>query len=88
MNTNFKLATLELIGGLLAWVSIGATIAALYFLAMAVFSDGTWSHFFWASGIGIIARWLASGFRDSQARVAYESKLVDEGLSPEEARKK
>ena len=73
METKSKLAILELIAGLLGWVWIGASIAALYFLAMAVLSDGTWSQFFWALGAGVIAKWLARGFEDNKKRVAYEA---------------
>lgn len=85
MQTNKKLAILELIAGLLGWVWIIAFIAALYFLAMVIFSDGTWSNFFWAVGSSIICKWLAKGFQDSKQRVAYESHLISEGLTPEEA---
>ncbi len=66
METKSKLAILELIAGLLGWVWIGASIAALYFLAMAVLSDGTWSRFFWALGAGVVAKWLARDFQDNK----------------------
>lgn len=87
MQTKSKLVILELIAGLIGWVWIGASIAALYFLAMAVFSDGTWSQFFWTLGANIVAKWLTRGFEDNKKRVAYEARLIDEGHSPEEARK-
>jgi hypothetical protein len=40
MQLNYKLALLELIGGLFGWVWILASLAALYFLAMALFAGG------------------------------------------------
>ena len=88
METKSKLATLELIAGVFGWIWIGASIAALYFIAMAVFSDGAWPPFFWALGGSIVAQWLARGFEDNKKRVAYEAQLITEGYSPEEAGKK
>ena len=64
-----------------------ASAAALYFLAVAIFSDSPWSRFFWAFGIGAGARWLAKGFRDNQIRVAFVAGLMAKGLSREEASK-
>lgn len=88
MTTKSKLITLELIAGLLGWVWVGASIAALYFLAIAVFSDGAWSQFFWAIGASIVAKWLARGVEDNKNRVAYVAGLVADGFSPEEAGEK
>jgi hypothetical protein len=42
MQLKYKLALLELIGGLFGWVWILAALAALYFLAMALFAGGSW----------------------------------------------
>ncbi len=85
METKTKLAWLELVAGILGWVWILAAVAALYFLVVAIFSDSPWSRFFWAFGIGAVAKWLARGFRDNQLRVAFEAKLMGKGLSREEA---
>ena len=43
MQLRKKLMLLELIAGLFGWVWIFASLAFLYFLAVAVFSHGTWS---------------------------------------------
>jgi len=88
MNRKSKLAILELLVGLFGWVWIVASIVALYFLAIAVFSDGAWSQFFWALGTSIVAKWLARGFEENKERVAYEEKLIDEEYSHEETGKK
>ena len=88
MQTNKKLAILELITGLFGWIWIIASIASLYYLAMVIFSDTPWSIFFWVFGVSIIAKWLAKGFQDSKNRVAYEAQLIAEGYTPEEAGKK
>ncbi|WP_038247538.1 NfeD family protein [Ghiorsea bivora] len=85
MKTKSKLVFLELITSLFGWIWIGASIIALYSLIVALFSDGTWSQFFWALGASIIAKWLTRGFEDNRERIAYEAKLVNEGYSVEEA---
>lgn len=87
METKWKLAILEFVAGMFGWIWIIASLAALYFLAMAVFSDGTWSNFFWAVGASVVTKWLAKGFDDNQQRVAFEAKLISEGYTPEEAAK-
>lgn len=87
MKTKTKLVWLELVGGIFGWIWIVASVVTLYFLVMAVFSDSPWSRFFWAFGVGAIAKWLASGFRDNQQRVAFEADLIAKGYSCEEAAK-
>ena len=87
MEAKAKLVWLELFAGILGWVWILAAVAALYFLAVAIFSDSPWSRFFWAFGIGAVAKWLARGFRDNQLRVAFVAELMGKGLSREEASK-
>jgi hypothetical protein len=85
METRTKLVSLELIASLFGWVWIGASVATLYFLVMALFSDGAWSSAFWSIGIGVVAKWLAKGFRDNQIRVAFVAEMVAKGHSPQEA---
>jgi hypothetical protein len=85
MELRAKLVWLELVGGIFGWVWIVASVTALYCLVVAIFFDSPWSRFFWAFGIGIIAKWLAKGFRDNQLRVAFVAELMEKGLSREEA---
>jgi hypothetical protein len=85
MELRAKLVWLELVGGIFGWVWIVASVTALYCLVVAIFLDSPWSRFFWAFGIGIIAKWLAKGFRDNQLRVAFVAELMEKGLSREEA---
>lgn len=87
METKTKLVWLELIGGILGWVWILASVASLYFLVVAIFFDSPWSHFFWVFGVGVVAKRLAKGFRDNQLRVAFVAGLMEKGLSREEASK-
>jgi membrane protein implicated in regulation of membrane protease activity len=75
METKSKLAFLKLIAGLFGWIWIGASIAALYFLAIVMFYGGTWTQFFWALGTSIVAKWLARSFDDNKKRVAFEARL-------------
>lgn len=87
METKAKLISLELISGIFGWLWVVATLSALYFLAMVVFSNGTWTNFFGALGAGIVGKWLSKGFKNNQQRVAFEAKLIEEGRTPEEAAK-
>ncbi|MEH6556692.1 MAG: hypothetical protein V7708_02785 [Oceanicoccus sp.] len=73
MQSNRKLAMLELIAGIFGWIWIVASIAGLYYLAMALFSDGVWSSFFWAFGTGAVAKWLSIGFDETKKRGVYEN---------------
>jgi len=52
---------------------------------MTVFFNGPWSYFWWALGATLVAKWLAKGFEDNKNRIAFESELVADGLSPNEA---
>ena len=88
MQTKKKLMIIELMEGLFGWAWILASVVSLYFLVMVFFLDGTWSNFFWAFGCSITSKWLAKAFQDSKARVAYETQLVSEGFTPEEAAQK
>lgn len=87
MRTRSKLATLEFIAGLFGWVWIGSGIAALIFFVLAIFSDGSWANLFWALGAGIVTKWLARAFDDTKKRVTFESQLIAEGYSSEDAGK-
>ena len=72
MESKSKLVVLELLAGLAGWVWIGASIVALYFLATAVYSDGTWSRFLLALGTSIVAKLLVRGFETQKLRVLIE----------------
>lgn len=85
METKRKLALLELVAGLFGWVWIVASVAALYFVAIALFSDGSWWNVIWAIVIGAVGKWLSRGFSDNQKRVAYETELIERGFTPEDA---
>lgn len=87
MKTRTKLVLLELIGGLFGWLWILASITAVWFLVAAIAFHGQWARLGWAFGIAVIGKWLARGFMDNQARVAFEADLVAKGRSPEEAAK-
>jgi hypothetical protein len=85
MTTRSKLALLNLIGGLLGWAWILASIAAGYFLIAAIAFHQPWTGFVWAIGTGAIANCLARGLLENEARIAFEADLVATGYSPEEA---
>jgi hypothetical protein len=85
MQLNYKLALLELIGGLFGWVWILASLVALYFLAMALFAGGSWWRFVTALGIAAMGKWLLGGFEENKRRVAFEAAAVAGGYTQTEA---
>jgi hypothetical protein len=86
MQTKTKMVSLELIGGLFGWVWIIASLAFAYFLIAAIFFHGPWSRVGWAFGAGAVAKWLARGFNDHKARVAFMADHMANGYSAEAAR--
>jgi hypothetical protein len=74
MNTKYKLAMLELIGGIFGWAWIISSLACIYFFISALFFEGLWTSFFWAFGAGSAAKWLARGFNKNKEIVAYRVK--------------
>ncbi|MEO6824308.1 MAG: hypothetical protein ABI167_06195 [Nitrosospira sp.] len=83
MKTTTPLASLESNVGIFGWIWIVASLAALYFLAMAIFADGAWSSFIWTVGIGILAQRLTKSFQDNQRRMIFEARLIREGYTLE-----
>lgn len=68
-----------LLGGIFAWVWIGATIATAYFLYWAVASDAPWSNSIWSAGISFIAKCLSVAFHDHKQRADYVDQLMVRG---------
>ncbi|TMA12354.1 MAG: hypothetical protein E6J89_04935 [Deltaproteobacteria bacterium] len=85
MMTEGKLVTLERIAALFSWTWIIASIAALVFCVMAVGFGAEWTNFLWALGVSLVAKWLARSFERKKIRVAFEAKLIAQGMSPQEA---
>ena len=73
---NGRLRTARRIRTLFGWVWIGALLAGIHFLAMAVFFEGSWTPFFWSMAISLIAKWLPHGFEGNRRRIALEAKSV------------
>jgi hypothetical protein len=85
MQAKTKMVWLELIGGLFGWAWIIASIGFIYFLLVAIFGSSPWSRVGWALGAGVIAKWLARGFNDHKARVAFTADLMAQGYTAEAA---
>lgn len=83
MKAKTPLASLESNVGIFGWIWIAGSLAALYFLAMAIFADGAWSTFIWALGIGILAQRLTKSFQDNRRRMIFEARLIREGYTLE-----
>ena len=85
-DQQYSRVLLELTSGIFGWLWIIVGLYALYLLVRVIFFGGLWSSFFWAIAISGVAKWLCRGFRDTEARVAFEQKLIDEGYTPDQAR--
>jgi hypothetical protein len=77
---------LELISNLFSWGCVGAGFAFIYYAGKAVFYGGPWSTAGVCFVVAGICKWLWRGFRDNANRVVYEKKLIDAGMTPQEAR--
>jgi membrane protein implicated in regulation of membrane protease activity len=62
-------AIFELLGGVFGFIWIGASIAAIVLIVMALFFDGSWWHVLYAFGIGVVGKWLLRGFEANKRRV-------------------
>ena len=80
-----QLITFELLSGLFGWVWIATSVVALICVGFALLGDWSWWNVLYAVIVGGVAKWLARGFLDNKRRVLYEQKLIDEGLTKEEA---
>jgi hypothetical protein len=78
MQTRTKLVWLELIGGLLGWIWIVASLVFAYFLVVAAVGGASWSRVGWALGVGAVAKWLARGLNGHKVRVGF---TADPGAS-------
>jgi len=65
---------------------IGAAIASVYFLYVALASAAPWSNLLWSIGAGLIAYFLAAVLNKNKQRVDYVDQLVERGYTQAEAR--
>ena len=82
---NNKAAVFFLLSGLFGWIWIGASVAALVLIGCALFLDWSWWNVLYAVLIGGVAKWLTRGFIDNKNRVLFEQKLIEQGMTKEEA---
>ena len=70
---------------LFGWMWIGAAIAAVYFLYVALASVASWSNLLWSIGAGLIAHFLAAVLIRNKQRVDYVDQLMERGYMPADA---
>ena len=85
MRISTKLIILELLGGIFGWIWIGASIASLYFLYVALANDAAWSSLLWSVGIGFISKRITYVLNENQHRIHYVDQLVSRGHTRGEA---
>ena len=88
MNTKTKVTILSTIAILFSWTWLLVGLMTIYFIATAIFFNGAWMPAIWAFLISTVSKWLAKGFEDNKNRVIYESNLIEQGHTVEEAGKK
>ena len=76
-----KLVILELIASLFGWLWIGAAIASIYFLYVALASAAPWSNLLWSIGAALIAKLLANVLNRNKQRVDYVDQLMERGYT-------
>ena len=64
---------------------IGAAIAFVYFLYVALASAAPWSNLLWSIGAGLIAQFLAVVLNRNKQRVDYVDQLMERGYTQVEA---
>jgi len=84
-ETTVKLGILELFARLFGWMWVGAAIASVYFLYVALASAAPWSNLFWSIGAGLIAYFLAAVLNRNKQRVDYVDQLMKRGYMPADA---
>ena len=70
---------------LFGWMWIGAAIASVYFLYVALASAAPWSNLLWSIGAGLIAHFLAAVLNRNKQKVDYVDQLMEGGYMPADA---
>ncbi len=88
MYIKIKLVLLELVTNLCAisWIIFG--ILTIYFLVQVVGFSGSWTSVLWTLIGSVVYRWFTRGFLTKLRRMQFETRLIDEGYTPEEAARK
>jgi hypothetical protein len=81
MQNKTTLVLLELTWGLLGWVWLAASAASLYFLVAALAFHGPWLRFWWTIGLSVLAKALATVFRNIQAHLSQQADLRELGAA-------
>jgi hypothetical protein len=65
---------LKQIGSGFGWVWLASIPASIYFIATAIFFDGTWGQFFYSIIIGTIAKGYLRNFENELNRKSFTGK--------------
>lgn len=68
------------------WVWIAASLATVIFAGLALAAGWSWWNAGYTLIAAVVAKWLATGFRENYRRVLFEQELIAGGVSEEEAR--
>ena len=81
MKTATKLVNLGLLGGIFWWLSIVASIAAIYFLYEILAHDGPWVFLPLSVVAGLVAKQTAASIYDAKRRLDYVEPLMERGYA-------
>lgn len=72
-----KIVFLELLGDIFWWLSIAASITAIYFLYEALAHDAPWVFLSWSIVAGLVAKQIAASIYDAKRRLDYVEQLME-----------
>jgi len=72
-----KIVFLGLLGDFFWWLSIAASIAAIYFLYEALAHDAPWGFLSWSIVAGLVAKQVAASIYEGKRRLDYVEQLME-----------
>ena len=76
---------MELLSRLFDLIWIGASIAFVYFLYLALTQDTLWPYLGWSLAAGFISKQIADALKDRKKRADYVDQLIERGYGREDA---
>jgi len=85
MSTKTQIAILEWAERAFNWGWMIAGGFSLYYLIMVVGFDESGKYLYMAFVYCLLSKWAHKFFGDIKRRVAFEAKMIEQGMTPEEA---
>jgi hypothetical protein len=85
LKTRTKIVSLEMLYGIFAWVWIGATVVAIYFLYGALANDASWSNVLWSVAASFVSKQISAVLNANKQRLDYVDQLTERGYEQADA---